>query len=221
MATFEGYLFAKLHLIGSKSEGPKYILQRWDYSENPVIKKAELFEEDANLHKLLGHKVTIEGVFGPDGISYEKIAALSGDMVEPADVAVPHKLELELKPEHEVLWVDKMPPSPPSPQGMKITLRVKWPYRSIWHGICPTSQIYDFFIEKDGKTIWQWSKGQVFIMVITPVIVPGGDFVEYSVQWIFKPEEIQEEGEYLARAIFIASGQEVTKTFQVKFAVKK
>lgn len=101
---------------------------------------------------------------------------------------------------------------------MNLTLLVKWPYRSIWHGMCPTSQIYDFFIEKDGKIIWQWSKGQMFLMVFTPVNIPGGDPVEYSVQWSFSSEEIQAEGDYLARAVFIASGQEATKAFQVKFA---
>ena len=217
MAKFDGYLFSKLHLIGSKSEGPIYILQRWDYSENPVIKKAMVFQEDPNLHKFLGKKVTIEGAFGQDGIRYEKISDLSPVPEIEKEAFEPHKLEVALKPEHEVLWVNKMPPQP-KPQGMNLTLLVKWPYRSIWHGMCPTSQIYDFFIEKDGKIIWQWSKGQMFLMVFTPVNIPGGDPVEYSVQWSFSSEEIQAEGDYLARAVFIASGQEATKAFQVKFA---
>ncbi len=216
MARFDGYLFSKLHLIGSKSEGPIYILQRWDYSENPVIKKAELFQEDKNLHKFLGQKVTIEGTFGQDGIRYEKISDLS-PKPQAKDVVEPHKLEVSLKLEHEVLHVDKMPPQP-KPQGMNLTLLVKWPYRSIWHGMCPTSQIYDFFIEKDGKIIWQWSKGQMFLMVFTPVNIPGGDPVEFSVRWSFSSAEIQAEGDYLARAVFVASGQEATKAFQVKFA---
>lgn len=111
MAKFDGYLFSKLHLIGSKSEGPIYILQRWDYSENPVIKKAMVFQEDPNLHKFLGKKVTIEGAFGQDGIRYEKISDLSPVPEIEKEAFEPHKLEVALKPEHEVLWVNKMPPS--------------------------------------------------------------------------------------------------------------
>jgi hypothetical protein len=217
MARFDGYLFSKLHLIGSKSEGPIYILQRWDYSEDPVIKNAMPWQEDDGLHKFLGKKVTIAGTFGQDGIRYEKISDLSPVPEIEKEAYEPHKLEVSLKLEHEVLWVDKMPPQP-KPQGMNLTLLVKWPYRSIWHGMCPTSQIYDFFIEKDGEIIWQWSKGQMFIMVFTPVNIPGGNPVEYSVQWSFSSDQIQTEGDYLARAVFIASGQEATKAFQIKFA---
>lgn len=217
MARFDGYLFSKLHLIGSRSEGLIYILQHWDYSEDPVIKKAMLWQEDPTLHKFLGKKVTIAGTFGQDGIRYDKISGLSPEPEIAKGEVEPHKLEVSLKLEQEVLWVDKMPPQP-KPQGMDLTLLVKWPYRSIWHGMCPTSQIYDFFIEKDGEIIWQWSKSQMFIMVVIPVNIPGGDPVEFSVRWSFSSAEIKAEGDYLARAVFVASGQEATKTFQVKFA---
>jgi hypothetical protein len=217
MARFDGYLFSKLHLIGSRSEGPIYLLQRWDYSENPVIKKAAPFQEDPNLQKFLGKKVTIEGTFRQDGILYEKISDLSPGPYEAKDMVETHRLEVSLKLEDEVLWVNKMPPQP-KPQGMNLTLLVKWPYRSIWQGTCPTSQIYDFFIEKDEKIVWQWSKGRMFSMIVIPVNIPGGDPVEYSVRWSFSSDEIQAEGDYLVRAVFIASRQEATKGFQVKFA---
>lgn len=217
MARFDGYLFSKLHLIGTRSEGPVYILQSWDYSENPVIKKTMPWQEDPNLHKYLGKKVTIEGAFGQDGIRYEKISDLAPEPEKAEGLADPHKLEVSLKLEPEVLWVDKMPPQP-KPQAMNLTLLVRWPYRSIWHGMCPTAQLYDFFIEKDGKIIWQWSQAMRFATVLTPVNIPGGDPVEYSVRWSFSSEEIKAEGDYMARAVFIASGQEATKAFQVKFA---
>jgi len=217
MARFDGYLFSKLHAIGTKSEGPIYILQHWNYSENPVIKKTMPWQEDPNLHKFLDQKVTIEGAFGQDGIRYEKISSLSPmpEMVKEAVELL--KLEVDLKLEHEVLWVNKQPPQP-KPQIMNLTLLVRWPYRSIWHGLCPTSQIYDFFIEKDGNVVWQWSKGRMFSMIVTPVNIPGGAPVEYSVGWSFSSEEIQVEGDYLARAIFIASGQEISRDFKIKFA---
>lgn len=217
MDRFDGYLFSKLHLIGSKSEGPIYILQRWDYSEHQVIKKTMPWQEDPNLHKFLDKKVTIEGAFGQDGIRYETISVLSSTPKVVPDEAVPNKLEVSVKPEKEVLWVNKMPPQP-KPQSMNLTLSVQWPYRSIWHGVCPTSQIYDFFVEKDGQMIWQWSKGRMFSMIVTPVNVSGGSPIEYTVRWDFSSDQIQAEVDYLARAVFIAARQEAATAFQVKFA---
>lgn len=70
---FDGFLFAKLHLIGSKSEGPVYILQQWDNTEITVVKKVELWEEDPALHKFLANKVTIIGIMGPNGLVYDEI----------------------------------------------------------------------------------------------------------------------------------------------------
>jgi len=208
---FDGYLFAKLVLIGSKSEGPSYILQQWDYKEIPVIKKVYPWEEDPVLHKFLAKKVTIMGNMMEEGIEYKKIKEL-----QPADAAA-KKLKLKLKVP-ELLWVNKMPGPGPIKQYMPMTLFVKWPYRSIWRGTCPTSQIYDFMIEKDGKTIWKWSDGKVFLQVITPVSIPGGRPVEYSVIWEFLPKKIKKEGIYTAKALFIASKQTVEKKFEIKFA---
>ena len=217
MARFDGYLFSKLHLIWTRLEGPIYILQCWDYREIPVIKQTLPWQEDPNLHKFLGKKVTIDGVFGPEGLRYEKIGDLSPEPERAGDLAEPQRLEVSLQLEHEVLWVNKMPPQP-KPQGMNLTLLVKWPHRSIWHGLCPTAQLYDFFIEKDGTIIWQWSRGQMFPMVVTPVHIPGGAPLAYEVRWSFASDEITAEGDYLARAVFIASGQEAAQSFQVKFA---
>lgn len=214
MARFDGYLFSKLYAIGTKSEGPIYILQRWDYSEHMVIKKTLPWEKDPDLHKFLDQKVTIEGVFGQDGIRYEKISALPSE--KGLDLAETHKLEVSLKLEHDILWVNKMPPQP-KPQSMNLILSVRWPYRSIWHGVCPTSQLYDFFVETHGKMIWQWSKGRSFSMIVTPVNVSGGDPVEYSIAWRFSSDEIL-DGDYQARAVFIASGQEAVKSFKVSSA---
>ena len=76
---------------------------------------------------------------------------------------------------------------------------------------------FDLFIEKNGKVIWQWSKGKVFLDVLTPVIIPGGSFHEFPEIWSFSPEDIKEQGTYSARAIFIASKQEIKKNFEIKF----
>lgn len=211
MKNFDGYLFAKLFLIGSKSEGPAYYLQQWDYKEVPVIKKVHPWEEDPELHKFLARKVTISGTMTEDGIEYDKITELQHLIDEQKKL----KLELNIP---ESLWVNKMPGPGPVKQYMPMTLMVEWPYRSIWKGTCPTSQLYDFIIEKDGKTIWKWSTGKLFIQVITPIVVVGGRPVEYFVNWEFLASEIEEEGTYTAKALFIASKQTVEETFEIKFA---
>lgn len=211
MQRFDGYLFAKLALIGSKSEGPAYILQQWDYKEIPVIKKVNLWQKDPVLHKFLAEKVTITGSMTGEGIEYRKIKE-----IQPAGAAV-NQLEIELIVP-ELVWVNKMPFPGPFKQSLPMTLQVEWPYRSIWRGTCSTSQLYDFMIEKDDKTIWKWSDGKMFLQVITPVIIPGGRPVEYNVIWEFLSKEIKEEGTYTARARFIASKQAVEKKFEIKFA---
>lgn len=132
-----------------------------------------------------------------------------------------NKLEIDIKlggvDEKNILWVNQMPPQQPRKQSMNLTLLVRWPYRSIWKGDCPTSQKYDFFIEQNGNIVWQWSNGRVFNQVHTTVEISGGDWEEFTETWQFQTNEIA-QGKYTARAIFIASGQEISKNFEVKFA---
>ena len=215
MEIFDGYLFSKLDCIGSRSEGPKYFLQYFDYKEIVVIKQAHLWEEDPNLHRYLNKKVTIEGKLSSRGIIYDAVSEY-----KPRREAVgENMLEVELRMETDILWVSKMPGGSQPAQCMGLTLLVRWPYRSIWRGLCPTTQLYDFWIEFNGKTIWRWSDGKMFAQVITPVSIPGGsDFHEFPEVWKINPDDIVSEGIYVARALFIASGQEVTKEFEIKFA---
>ncbi|MEW6388311.1 MAG: BsuPI-related putative proteinase inhibitor [Thermodesulfobacteriota bacterium] len=127
-------------------------------------------------------------------------------------------LKLELDLESEVLKVPKPPPGVPDPrQNYALALKVTNLYKHPWEGVCPTSQLYDFFIEKNGKEIWRWSKDRVFLQVITLVVIYAADPKVYRVTWSFSPEEIKSAGTYRARAIFIASKQEVFKDFQVRF----
>lgn len=126
------------------------------------------------------------------------------------------KLELGLKVAVEVLNVARKSPQPVK-QALGLTLSVKWPYRSIWEGMCPSAKIYDFIIEHNGQPIWQWSGDRMFAQVMTPVRIPGGKVVEYSVNWEFLPDQIKEEGTYTVTATFIASGQSMSKDFEIKF----
>ena len=214
MSEFNGFLFSKLHLIGSKSEGPSYSLQQFDYSEIPIAKHAELWEQDPNLQKALGSKVTIGGKLSAGKLQYNSITPYS-----PPKAAgeKEQRLKVDLKLETEELWLNKMPPSPP-PRPFKIALEVEWPNRSVWKGICPTSQIYDFFVEFEGQRIWQWSQGKFFLQALTPVAIPGGSPHTFSETWIIEPEKIQSEGLYTVCGLFIASGQETEKQLQIRFA---
>ncbi|WP_339136528.1 MAG: hypothetical protein WGN25_01430 [Candidatus Electrothrix sp. GW3-4] len=158
MSAFHGFIFSKLHLIGSKSEGPSYFLQQFDYSEIPLEKQAQLWAEDPTLQKALGSKITVSGEIAGGKLRYDKIKPYTPGQHEEMEG---HHLKVILQPEAEEIWLNKMPPFP-SPKPFDLTLEVTWPYRSIWKGICPTSQIYDFFVEFEDKCIWQWSNGKSF-----------------------------------------------------------
>lgn len=212
MNRFDGFLFSKLHLIGSKSEGPSYFLQQFDYREVPIDKHTWPWQEDKALQECLGTKVTLHGSFQAGRLKYEKVTAYE-PVVEPSE----HKLDLDLKLEAAVLWVNKMLPAT-KPQYFDLELLVRWPYRSIWYGICPTTQLYDFIVQQGDTVIWQWSRGRHFLPVTTQVDVAGGDWHTYKEIWPVIPSIIPAEGDYDVRAVFIAARQEVVRKLTVKFA---
>ena len=87
----------------------------------------------------------------PQGIRYDKITDLSKEAtILPDEPRENLKLDLELG-FGGTLVVRKGPSAPPS-QEMDLTLNVEWPYRSIWRGECPTTQLYDFLIERGGQS---------------------------------------------------------------------
>lgn len=59
--TIDGFLFSKLWAIASHSEEPIYFLQKFDHTEVKIAKHAPPWHDDANLHALLGTKVSITG----------------------------------------------------------------------------------------------------------------------------------------------------------------
>jgi len=115
----------------------------------------------------------------------------------------------------KVVQIDNRPGVPHHPTPLVLSLGVEWPYRSIWHGVCPTSQIYDFWVQRSGKTLWQWSNGHVFAQHVTPVSISGGAWHEFRETWNIDPASISESGRYTARARFIASGQEAVCDFDI------
>jgi hypothetical protein len=212
MSEFHGFLFSKLDLIGSRSEGPTYFLQQFDYSEIPIEKRAELWQEDPNLQEVLATKVTVIGNLSAGGLGYDSVRPYSP---APTTAEREETLRVALRLNPEEIRIDKMPPAPLVP-ALEITLEVEWPYRSIWRGICPTTQIYDFFVEFEGKTKWQWSQGKFFAPALTPVAIPGGSPHAFTETWIIKPDTVKGEGLYTVRGLFIASGQVAERQIQIR-----
>jgi len=74
MTKYVGFLFSKLHSIGSRSEGPEYFLQQKNYAEVPVVKGTTLlWKPDPELQKLLGSIVSIQGKMVEGRIQYEHV----------------------------------------------------------------------------------------------------------------------------------------------------
>ncbi len=71
--TLNGFLFAKLYAIGSKSEGPMYFLQKFDETEIRIKKHAQLFQDDPALRAHLGTKVSLTGTVDGNEITYISI----------------------------------------------------------------------------------------------------------------------------------------------------
>ncbi len=78
--TISGFLFMKLGNIGTRSEGPQYFLQGWDYAEIAIAKKALLFQSDPKLQPLVGHKVKLTGAMLGDAFDYTTAVACDGTM---------------------------------------------------------------------------------------------------------------------------------------------
>jgi hypothetical protein len=224
MLGFSGYLGARLTGIGTKSEGPAYFLQMWDYAEVPIVKRVYPWENEAELHERLGTKVTISGDYDDEGIIYEKVGDYEGDPGKPEE-----GLELALMLEgirNNVIW--NHPPEAaksggPTLEQLVMTLRVRWPFRSIWKGTCPTTQVYDFAIyEGNGqgrKEIWRWSDGRPFAQIETLVTVRGGDFRDFAREVVHYPMGMLGEGVYTVEGVFVAAGLRVERVVEARIAV--
>lgn len=118
----------------------------------------------------------------------------------------------------ETLWVNRMPgPGPRPPQSMALTLEARWPYRSIWTRVCPTTQEFDLWIDDGNEVIWRWSEGMAFMEVLTGVSIAGPGSRTYEETWTFDPMEIEHEGTYMAHALFVATGEETAVSIEVRF----
>ena len=47
----------------------------------------------------------------------------------------------------------------------------------------PNAQLYDFWIEHEGREVWRWSAGRVFATVVTEVEIPIGETRVFRETW--------------------------------------
>ncbi len=221
MKLFYGYLFSKLDLIGSKSEGPIYFLQQSDYSELLVRKKTHPWQTDPALHENLNRKVVVLGTVEDKAISYQRVwpreeKAVTVIRLEDYDERSNPTLQLELA-DSTPFYVNKQPPQPKM-ETFNLALSATWRFRSIWFGECPTSQLYDFSLYFGDDLVMRWSDDKVFMQVVTPVRIVGPSTLRLPVDWQFLSDKIEHEGSYTMKAIFLASQEEISKTFDIAFA---
>ena len=211
MSEFPGFLYSQLRRIGSKSEGPEYFLQDFLHGEDNMVfevgKEVDLWQEDPRLQPYLGQRVSLQGEFVDDKLSYKSVHPYQE----------PEQLVLKLQLEKDTLWLNKeFPVSRPLP--FEIRLLVYWPFRGIWERLIETTQIYDFSVERDGKVIWQWSHDQSFDTRMTKVQVLGGAYRSFPAIWMIDPHQIEVEGVYLVRGHFLASDQTAENWLEIRFA---
>jgi len=70
---YEGFIFTKLGSIGTRSEGPEYYIQLYNYKEIHIIKNGITFQSDKVLDKFVGKKAIIEGEMFEGQLRYTKI----------------------------------------------------------------------------------------------------------------------------------------------------
>ena len=75
MTAFKGYVFQKLYAMGTRSEGPMYLLQTYpDNKELTLVKNPrEIFQMDKELQTFVGKKAKIEGLLEGSVIEVKKI----------------------------------------------------------------------------------------------------------------------------------------------------
>jgi hypothetical protein len=116
------------------------------------------------------------------------------------------------------LTVDRMPgPGPAKSYEEKFTFVVGNSATTEYDGTAPNCQTFDIVVaqvDKPDTPMWQWSHGQMFCMMVTPVkIAPGGRWVKSEV-WKFAAADVP-DGKYRATATFIPEHKTAAVEFEV------
>jgi hypothetical protein len=150
-------------------------------------------------------------------------AVVSLALVIPAararqDAANGSALKYRLRVAPGNLQVDRMPgPGPAKSYEEKFTFVVANSGATEYDGTAPNCQTYDITVapaDKPDQPVWQWSHGQMFCMMVTPVkIAPGARWVK-SETWKFTAADVP-DGKYRATATFIPEHKTATMEFEV------
>jgi hypothetical protein len=116
------------------------------------------------------------------------------------------------------LTVDRMPgPGPAKSYEPKFTFIVANSSATEYDGTAPNCQTFDISVapaDKPDQPVWQWSHGQMFCMMVTPVkIASKGRWVK-SETWKFTAADVP-DGKYRATATFIPEHKTASVEFEV------
>ncbi len=72
----------------------------------------------------------------------------------------------------------------------------------------PNAQIYDFWIEQEGREVWRWSAGRAFATVVTEVEIPIGETRVFRETWTQTDAAGRQVavGSYAARGALLTGG---------------
>jgi hypothetical protein len=69
-----------------------------------------------------------------------------------------------------------------------------------------SGQYYDFWVQKDGKEVWRWSRGKAFIQAFTSITLKAGETKTFSDTW----KQLTNDGEQTAPGAYAVFGQLTT-----------
>lgn len=72
----------------------------------------------------------------------------------------------------------------------------------------PSAQLYDFWIERDGREVWRWSADRAFAAVVTEVEIPVGETRIFRETWTQTDAAGRQvpRGSYAARGALLTGG---------------
>jgi intracellular proteinase inhibitor BsuPI len=87
-----------------------------------------------------------------------------------------------------------------------------------YEGTAPTCQTFDveiFRSDSSGeKSVWKWSRGQMFCQQVTTVVIPSGLKWQQTVKWNFNVAAVQ-PGKYRVDATFMPEAADASATFEI------
>lgn len=234
MTKFNGFLYAMLTEIGTRSEGPSYYLQLLEPQGRttfyPIQKQSELWDIDPVLHAFLARKISINGELQDGWIHYKSMIPYGEELIGELPALDPQISKLSMgisfmgntySNEDQHLWINKMPVMggpPPFLNNLRILLDYKWLTAGEYRGQCPTSQFFEFTIHApNNRLIWEWAKAIRFSNTNNSFELIGNQKYTFMVDWPFFNHAIDQAGDYTVTAKFLATGNILKKTLVVTF----